>query len=130
MPTVTWTGKPRRGTPPAGQYKVCRKNGFLGIGQCRGCQDCHGDGLIRVGTKKRGRRPGAGPKPRKPRKKGAVRRGLWRLGWGGAFIGLGHSKGGSIGAIVVSVLVVVWLLLTLVAWIAAPSSGSRRRRRR
>lgn len=115
MPTVTWVGKKRR--PTTGIYTVCRVNSFAWM-QCKGCRACGGDGYRRVGT----RRTGRGGRPRrKPR--GAVKRGMWRLGIGAAFIGAGNARFGTIGAVGASVLVVGWLLLTVGAW-----ASSRKKR--
>lgn len=118
---IRMPGKGRRS--PNGVYVECRA-GFLGLRRCPGCRACGGDGFRKVGAKRKGRRGGR----RKP--KGALKRGCWRLGIGAALIGVGNARFGSIGAIVVSVFVVVWLLLTIVAWLAGPNSGGRRRRRR
>lgn len=113
---IRMPGKGRRS--PNGIYVECR-TGFLGLRRCPGCRACGGDGFRKVGTKRQGRRRGK----RKP--KGAVKRGCWRLGIGGALIAVGNARFGTIGAILASVLVVAWLMLTLVAWIAG--SGSKRR---
>ena len=120
-------GKRRRS--PNGKYVECR-TGFLGMRRCKGCRACGGDGMRKVGTKRRGRNLGRG-RQRKPR--GAVKRGAWRLGIGGAVIATGNARFGTIGGVLAAVLVLVWLTLTLLAWLAAEPAGHRgakRKRRR
>lgn len=117
----------RRPISGTGVYTTCW--------QCRGrgwikgkrgvrltCTPCAGDGLIRTGTKRkgRGRPPGGRPPGGKPPKrrngpKGPVRRALWYGSWSLAFIGLGHARGGTIGAIMVTAVIAVAVVLKVLA---------------
>jgi hypothetical protein len=122
-----WSKRPRQKN---GIYRSCRL-GLLGWRKCPGYrlskgghvvphQRCGGDGLIKIGERSTGGRP-SGPRPRRPKRPkgtGRTRRrvsgtlGVAVAAWGPA----GHYLG-TIGQLLVAVVVVTLVVLKVAAWI-------------